>query len=80
MFTCFSCARQNVASVMDTFREYCPASTLPIYTLQIIPESRQTPYIIHHWKEEDISYDDNNDKDKKTKTKTKGIKYDIPMC
>ena len=24
MFTCFSCARQNVASVMDTFRENCP--------------------------------------------------------
>ena len=24
MFTCFSCAGQNVASVMDTFRENCP--------------------------------------------------------
>ena len=24
MFTCFSCARQNVASVMETLRENCP--------------------------------------------------------
>ena len=24
MFTCLNCARQNVASVMDTFRENCP--------------------------------------------------------
>ena len=27
MFTCFSCAGQNVASVMDTFRENCPTTT-----------------------------------------------------
>ena len=28
MFTCFSCAGQNVASVMDTFRENCPNDNL----------------------------------------------------
>ena len=28
MFTCFSCAGQNVASVMDTFRENCPYTIL----------------------------------------------------
>ena len=39
-------------------------STFSIKTLQIIPESRQTPHIIHHWKEDDISHDDDNDKDK----------------
>ena len=27
MFTCFSCAWQNVASVMDTFRENCPPAS-----------------------------------------------------
>ena len=34
------------------------ASIFPIYGLQIIPESCQTPHIIHNWKEYDIS-DDN---------------------
>ena len=50
--------------------KFCPSvclsvitSTFSIKTLQIIPESRQTPHIIHHWKEEDISHDDDNDKD-----------------
>ena len=39
------------------------ASIFPIYGLQIIPESCQTLHIIHHWKEDDISHDDDNDKD-----------------
>merc|ERR1712179_182061 len=42
---------------------YVIASIFPIYGLQIIPESCQTPHIIHHWKEDDISDDNDNDKD-----------------
>ena len=47
------------------------ASIFPIYGLQIIPESCQTPHIIYHWKEDDISDDKDNDKDTQTNTKTK---------
>ena len=38
-------------------------STFSIKILQIIPESSQTPHIIHHWREEDFSHDDDNCKD-----------------
>ena len=53
-------------------------------SLQIIPELCQTPHIIHHWKEYDISDDNDNDKDthkakdkykdKETMKKTKCLK------
>ena len=55
-------------------------SIFPIYGLQIIPESCQTPHIIHHWKEDDISDDKDNDKDKyedKDKDKYKMLKRPI---
>ena len=39
-------------------------STFLIETLQIIPESRQTPHIIHHQKGEDISHDKDTHKEK----------------
>ena len=58
---------------------YVITSTFPIWRLQIIPKSCQTPHIIHHWKEDDIN--DENDKDThkdqykwKTMTKTKCLK------
>ena len=35
MFTCFSCAGQNVASVMDTFRENCPLASMFMKTSSI---------------------------------------------
>ena len=42
---------------------YVITSTFPIWGLHIIPESRQTPHVIHNWKEEDISHDYVTDKD-----------------
>ena len=42
---------------------YVITSTFPIWCLQFIPESCQTPHIIHHWKEDNISDDKDNDKD-----------------